>query len=137
MASFVTNTGSLGLQNGTIDYINDTIKVRYVLASVTPTVGMTSMTGMTGAGTDQTLASKAITNDTTNDRSVYSCAAIVNPQVAAGPAVGWLLVYKVVTTDADHIPIFVADVADKTPNGSDMPWTPNAAGVAYTQQVTT
>jgi subtilase family serine protease len=135
VSSFAVNQGSLDLQNGTIDFVNDTIKVRYVLASVTPTVGMTSMTGMTGAGTDQALASKTITNDTTNNRSVYAATSpVVNPSVPAGPAVGWLVLYKPVTTDADHRPIFVADVADQTPNGSNMPWTINAAGIAYTQQ---
>jgi hypothetical protein len=139
MASFVNNKGSFGLQGASggtaIVWGSDTIKARLVASSVTPDKDDTSMTGYTAIGTDQTLANKTQTNDTTNDRTVYDNT--VDPvwsAVAGGSTIGWIVVYKFVSNDAGSTPIFVADVTDTPTNGSDVTWTIAATGIGYTQQ---
>ncbi len=134
MASFVTNRGSLDLQSNVIVYASDTIKARLVPSSVTPDKDNTVMTGLTAIGTDQTLGTKTRTEDTTNDRIVYSAANPTWTAVAAGSTIGWCIVYKFVTNDADSVPMFVIDLTDTATNGSDITVQFNASGIAYTQQ---
>lgn len=135
MASFVNNAGAFQLLgNGTpIVFGSDTIKARLVASSVTPDKDDTSMTGYTAIGTDQTLGSKTITKDTTNDRIVYDAADPVWTAVASG-TVGWVVVYKFVTNDAGSTPLFVIDNSDLVANGSDITWTIAATGIGYLQQ---
>lgn len=113
---------------------SDTIKARLVASSVTPTKDDTSMTGYTAIGSDQTLGSKTITNDTTNDRTVYDAADPTWSAVASGSTVGWIVVYKFVSNDAGSMPLFVVDVTDTPTNGSDIVWTISASGIGYTAQ---
>jgi hypothetical protein len=134
MASFVTNEGAESLQDGSITWGSDTIRARLVDAAVTPTLNTTSMTGMTGIGTDQTLASKTRTKDTSNSRIVYDAADPTWTAVAGGSTVGWVIVYKFVTDDAGSTPIFVIDVTNLPTNGSDITWPISADGIGYTQQ---
>lgn len=136
MASFVTNEGANGLQSGgSITYSSDTIKARLVASSVTPNKDDTSMTGYTAIGTDQTLASKSKTKDTTNDIIAYTAAALTWSAVAGGSTIGWIVIYKFVTNDAGSTPIAVIDVVDTPTNGSDITYTPDATnGLFYTQQ---
>ena len=134
MASFVTNRGSLNLQSNSIVWASDTIKARLVPSSVTPDKDNTVMTGLTAIGTDQTLGSKTRTEDTTNDRIVYDAADPTWTAVAGGSTIGWCIVYKFVTNDADSVPIAVIDLADTATNGGDITVQFNADGIAYTQQ---
>lgn len=93
------------------------------------------MTGLTAVGTDQTLGSKTgPTTDGTNHRTVYDAADPTFSAVAGGSTVGWCVVYKFVTNDADSIPISVLDLTDTPTNGGDIGITFNADGIAYTQQ---
>lgn len=136
MASFVFNEGANGLESGgTIAYATDTIRARLVASSVTPNKDDTSMTGYTVIGTDQTLASKTKTKDTTNDRIVYSGAVLTWTAVAGGSTVGYVVFFKFVTNDAGSTPIASIDVTDVPTNGSDLTLTPDATnGFFYTQQ---
>lgn len=135
MASFVTNRGSLDLQSNVVVWASDTIKARLVASSVTPNRDDTVMTGYTAIGTDQTMSNKTRTEDTTNDRIVYDNT--VDPTwtaVASGSTIGWCVVYKFVTNDADSIPIFVLDVTDTPTNGGDITIQFASTGIGYTQQ---
>jgi hypothetical protein len=136
MANFTTNRGSLDIQNGTIAFLSDTMKIRLVKSSVTPDKDNTVMTGLTAVTgtTDQTLGSKTRTEDTTNDRIVYDAADPTFTAVASGDTVGWYIVYKFVTNDADSIPLFVCDVTNTPTNGGDIVVQFDAAGIGYTQQ---
>jgi len=130
MASFVTNEGANGLANGTITWASDTIKARLVASSVTPNKDDTTMTPYTVIGTDQTLASKTRTKNTTDDRIDFSSAAITWAAVAAGSTVGYVVIFKFVTNDAGSTPIAVIDVTDVPTNGSDLTYTPPTVGSA-------
>lgn len=136
MASFVYNTGADGLTSGGgITWASDTIKARLVASSVTPNKDDAVMTGYTAIGTDQTLASKTKTKDTTNDREVFSAAALTWTAVAGGSTVGYVVFYKFVTADSDSIPIAMIDVTDTATNGGDLTLTADATnGFFYTQQ---
>lgn len=138
MANFTTNRGARDLSVKTpgtqIDWAADVIKARLVSSSVTPTKDDTSMTGMTGLGTDQTLGSKTFTEDTVNDRIVYDAADPTWVAVASGATVGWVVIYKFVTNDAGSTPIFVIDITDTPTNGGDITIQFAAAGIGYLQQ---
>lgn len=134
MASFVTNRGALDLLSNVIVYSSDTIKARLVASSFTPNRDDTSMTGYTAIGTDQTLGTKTRTEDTTNDRIVYTAANATWTAVAGGSTIGWVAIYQFVTNDAGSVPIAIIDVTDLATNGGDVtaPWA--ATGIFYLQQ---
>lgn len=134
MASFTTNRGSLDLLSNVIVWASDTIKIRLVPSSVTPDKDNTVMTGLTAIGTDQTLGSKTRTEDTTNDRIVYDAADPTWTAVAGGSTIGWAVVYKLVTNDADSPPLFVIDLTDTPTNGGDVTIQFSASGIGYVQQ---
>lgn len=136
MASFVTNSGADGLTSGgAINWASDTIRARLVASSATLNKDDTSMTPYTAIGTDQTLGSKTKTKDTTNDREVFSSAALTWTAVAGGSTVGYVAIFKFVTNDAGSTPIAVIDVTDVPTNGSDLTLTPDPTnGLFYLQQ---
>jgi len=138
MASFTYNDAAsklTALDASDIDWVNDTIKARLVASSVTPNKDDTSMTGYTAIGTDQTVGTKSINKDTTNDRIQYRAAASTWSAVAGGSTVGYVVYYRFITDDAGSTPIFCIDVADTATNGGDLSYTPDATnGVGYLQQ---
>lgn len=137
MASFVTNVGSYSLQGqGTpVVFASDTIKARLVASSATVGKDDTSMTPYTAIGTDQTLSSKGVANNTTDDRTQYTQSATLTwSAVAGGSTIGYIAVFKFVTNDAGSMPLFVFDITDTPTNGSDITWTPPSNILAYTQQ---
>lgn len=134
---FVFNGGSLGLQDGTIDWAVDTIRVR--LSATTENALVKTSTTMTGLGTtgnDVTLASKTgPTKDDTAHRVKYSCGNITFPSVATATERDKFIVFKFVTDDAGSRPIAVVDMSPpRTPNGGDINITISADGLFYTQQ---
>jgi hypothetical protein len=135
MASFVTNEGANLLTAGTINWASDTIRARLVASSFTPNKDDTTMTSYTLIGTDQTLANKTKTKDTTNDRIVYTNTVNITwTAVAGGSTIGNICLFKFVTNDAGSTPICVIDVTDTPTNGSDIVLTPHADGLFYLQQ---
>ena len=116
MPAAMYKAGEQGLL-GSIDLTSDTIKARLVTASYTP--NMTTDTTMTpvgtGAGTDQTLASKTVT------LGVFDAADITYTAVAPGSAVTAVVIYKFVTNDAGSTPIAYLPLSSSlTPNGGDI-----------------
>jgi len=148
MASFTYNAGSKALQDGTVDWASDTIKIMLVTDAHTPDqdhdhiddiagdeVSVSGYAGgFSGAGR-KTLGSKTQTNDTTNDRTVYDAADPSAWTLAAGETVQAAVVYWHDTDDATSIPLFYLEFA--TPiatNGGSLTVPFDAAGIAYTQQ---
>jgi hypothetical protein len=136
MAGFVFNEGAESLQDNSIVWGSDTIRVRPVLASAQAAIDKdaTSMTSLGSTGYDVTLASKTRTKDTTNDRIVYDAADFVFPAVAAIGAIDHFIVFKFVSNDAGSTPIAKVEMTSVTPNGGDVNVTISASGLFYTQQ---
>lgn len=135
MAGFIFNRGSLGLQNGTINWASDTIKARLVLTSETLSKDSTTMTGIGDALTDVTLSGKTgPTEDTANDRVGYDADDPTFSAVAAAVAMDQIVIFKFVTDDAGSTPIAALDITEKTPNGADVVVTLASGAAFFTQQ---
>ena len=151
MASLTYNNGSFRLQDrgsGTVDYLADTIEVVLTKSTYTAnkddTTGtpaaseITGVSGYTGgyAGAGRkVLASKTITNDTTNDRTVYAAANPSAWTLGTGDTVGGVVVEKKGSAnDTTAVPLFFCDITDFPTNGSTFTLTFDANGIGYTQQ---
>lgn len=132
VSTFVFDVGAFSLQGqGTpIVWGSDTIKIRLVDVSVTPVNTATSISGYTAIGTDATLASKTVINDTVNHRTVYSAAnpTITSPGTATYASA---VVYKDGADDAHRVPIFCLGLSGSTA-GADVLLTINVAGLGNT-----
>ncbi len=139
MTPFVFNRGAYNLQGGGTPIVwgSDTIKARLSRTSEgSISKDATSMTGIGDAAIgDQTLGTKTgPTEDTTNDRVVYSSAAMTFTAVT-GTEVDKVVVFKFVTNDAGSTPIAVFNISPAiTPNGGNIVVTPSADGICYTQE---
>lgn len=118
MASYWFNEGSEEMAKSLIDWTADTIRARLVAA--VPARTITSMTGQTAIGSDQTLGTKSIVKDDTNNQVKFVAANPTWTAVAAGSTVAAVIVYKFVTDDAGSIPLCVHDVTDTPTNGGDI-----------------
>lgn len=143
MASKWYAKGLLQIQNRTIDWVNDTIKVMLVNASYTfdpdhdfvddINANELSGTGYTGgfAGAGRkSLASKAIANDAANDRIEFDAA---DPSAWTGlnaGTVAWVILIKEITNDAASVPILALDPTNLVTNGSDVTLVFDAEGIA-------
>lgn len=149
MASFTYNKGSTDIANRTIDFLADVIKVMLIgtatpytpdkdhTSMTTPAASELSVTGYTpgfASADRKTLASKTITNDATNDRTVYDAADPSSWTLSTGGTVAAAIVYKHLTSDALSTPIFYLDITDTPTNGSAFTLIFDALGIGYTQQ---
>ena len=148
MASFTYNAGSLALQNGGVVWSSDTIEVILVKSSYTPNrddtnsvystaeiSGVSGYAGGFGGAGRKVLASKTLTNDTTNDRTVYDAADPSAWTLGTGDTVGGAIIGKKGSaSDATATPLFFLDVADTPTNGSSFALQFDALGIGYTQQ---
>lgn len=135
VATFWFNEGARQLQSGgSVVFLSDTIKARVLEVSVAPDINDAVMTGYTGLGTDATLGSKTVTNDTSNDRTVYSAATATIVSPGTGDDYEAVVVYKFVTDDSDSIPLFCLAVTPGTTDGTDLTLALAATGLAYSQQ---
>lgn len=137
MASIVTNEAAYQLVTGGINFSSDTIKARLCVAG-TPGKDDTSLTGHTAAtgSTDQTLASKTITKDTTNDRIVFDCADLSWSSLAHSGSATHIAVYRDGANDAARVPLFYVDVDDLslTTSITQANYTVPTTGIGYIQQ---
>lgn len=141
MASGWYNNGKAKIVDGTIDLINDTIKIMlvgtgfsfdadhdFVSSIVANEISNTGYTGgFAGAGR-KTLASKALAIDDTNDRAEFTSAAITWTTLGAGVVAGAVLI-KEVTDDAASLLIAFIDFTNVDPGGGDLVLTPDAEGI--------
>jgi hypothetical protein len=148
MASLVYNIGSHQLQNRTVDFVSDTIEIILVKSSYTPNKDDTNSVyaaaeisgvsgyvgGYNGAGR-KALGTKTITNDTTNDRTVYDAADPTAWTLGTGDTIGGAIIGKKgAANDSTAVPLFFLDFADIPTNGSTFTLQFHADGIAYTQQ---
>jgi len=118
MASYWFNAGLKLHGDGSLNWTGDTIKAR--LAASVPARTATSMTGITAIGTDQTLGTKSVSKDDTNNQVKFVAANPTWTAVAGGSTVACCVVYKFVTDDAGSTPLVVHDVTDTPTNGGDI-----------------
>lgn len=132
MASAWYNKGKAVVMDGTVDLVNDTIKVILVTSSYSfnadhdfaddVSANEISVTGYTGgfngAGR-KTLASKTVTVDNTNDRAYFDAADLTWTSLGAGATVGGAVLVKEITNDAATPLIGFIDFSDTATNGND------------------
>ena len=148
MSSLTYNAGAYGIQHRDIDYLSDTIEVILVKSTYTPDKddtnsvyaaaeisGVSGYTGGFGGAGRKVLASKTMTNDTTNDRTVYDAADPSSWTLGTGDTVGGAIIGKKGSaSDATATPIFFLDFTDTPTNGSAFTLSFDALGIGYTQQ---
>jgi hypothetical protein len=146
VASLTYNAGSYGIQHRDVDFLSDTIKIMLVDSTYTPDkddafstasakeISVTGYTsGFAGSGR-KTLAGKSITNDTTNDRTVFDADDPSAWTLSAGVTIGGAVVYKHLTNDAGSTPLWFIDCTDTATNGGTFTFAFAATGIAYTAQ---
>lgn len=148
MASLVYNIGSFKLQDRTIDFAADDIEVILVKSTYTPNKddtnsvyaaaeisGVSGYTGGWGGAGRKLLGGKTITNDTTNDRTVYDATDPSAWTLGTGDTVGGAIIGKKGSAnDSTALPIFFLDFTDVPTNGSTFTLSFHADGIGYTQQ---
>ncbi len=148
MASLTYNEGSYGIQHRDVDYLSDTIEIILVKSTYTPNKddthtaiaaaeisGVSGYTGGFGGSGRKTLGTKTITNDTTNDRTVFDAADPSAWTLGTGDTVGGAMVTKKGSaSDATAVLLFFLDFTDTPTNGSTFTLTFDADGIGYTQQ---
>lgn len=148
MANLTYNIGAVGIGNGSLIYLTDTIECLFTKATYTANKDDTNsvyaaaelaslsgyVPGFGGAGR-KVLASKTVTNDTTNDRTVYDAADPTAWTIAAGDTIGGMIIGKKGSaSDATAVPLFFIDFTDTPTNGGTVTVTFDATGIGYTQQ---
>lgn len=140
MASGVYNSGKRDIADGTIDLVNDTIKVILVTSSYTPNAdhdfaddltNELSGTGYTGGFNGsgrKTLSSKSWSTDNTNDRAEFTATIPTWSGINAGSPKYAILV-KEITNDAATRLIAWLDLGTVVTNGGDLTITANAEGL--------
>jgi hypothetical protein len=148
MASFTYNIGSKSVIDRTLDYLADTIEIVLTKSTYTPNkddvngtpaaseiTGVSGYVGGFGGAGRKVLASKTITNDTTNDRTVLDAADPSAWTLGTGDTVGGAVIQKKGSaSDATAVPLFFLDFTDVPTNGSTFTLTFDALGIGYTQQ---
>ena len=140
MASGWYNSGLRDVSDGTIDLVNDTIKVMLVTGSYTPdkdhdfvndvSANELSGTGYTGgfAGSGRkTLSGKAFTTNTTSDFVKWAFSAVTWSAINAGTA-RYAIIIKEITNDAASRLVGYLDLGGSgvVTNGGDLTITPDA-----------
>lgn len=148
MASGTYNIGSYSIQHRDVDFLADTLE--FILVKSTYTFdkdhtntaiaaaeisGVSGYTGGFGGAGRKTPGSKTMTNDTTNDRTVYDCADPAAWTLGAGDTVGGVIIAKKGSaSDATAVLLWFLDITDFPTNGGTFTLVLDALGIAYTQQ---
>jgi hypothetical protein len=145
MASGWYTSGLADVTAGTISLVSDTIKVLLVTSSYTPDKdhdfasdltnelsGTGYVTGFAGAGR-KTLAGKAWSTDTGNDRIEFTFSAVTWTAINAGNP-KYAIILKEITNDAASRLIAYLDLGTVVTNGGDLTITPD--GTAGALQIT-
>lgn len=151
MASLVYNRAKNGMWGGNgaaISLLSDTIKVMLVTSAYTANpdhdyitasgagtneIVATNYTGAFGGAGRKTLASKTLTEDDTNDRSVFDAADVTWTSIggATNATIAAAILVKEGTSDADSQLLVYIDIADTATNGGDITIQWNANGIFY------
>lgn len=148
MANLTFNVGSLGIGDGSLDYLTNDIEVLFTKSTyaankddtnaVLAAAELASLAGYVpgygGAGR-KLLGTKTVTNDTANDRTVHDAADPTVWTIAAGDTIGGMIVQKKgAASDATAVLLFFIDFTDTPTNGGTITVTFSADGIGYTQQ---
>jgi hypothetical protein len=127
MANLTMNEGIESILDRSIDWINDTIKIMAVSSVYTPNkddqfidAGGANDAVDARIGTDQTLGSKAIQKDTTNDLVALDAADPTWTALASGSTIVGFVVYKDTGTPSTSKILGYIDVTDTPTNGGDI-----------------
>ncbi len=135
MANLVYNKGKAGILDGSIDWINDTIKLMAVTAVYTPNAdhsfidegGASDPVDARASGTtDQVIGTKSVVKDNANDFGFCKGAGVTYTAVAAGSPIVGFIAFKDTGTPTTSPLICFYDTADITPNGGDVAFNPAA-----------
>jgi hypothetical protein len=133
MANIVYNKGKAGILDGSIDWLNDTIKLMAVTSTYTPNAdhsfidegGASDPVDARASGTtDQAIGTKSVVKDNTNDFGFLKGASVTYAAVAAGSAIVGFVAYKDTGTPTTSPLLAYYDTADITPNGGDITFNP-------------
>lgn len=140
MASKCYNKGITKIGDGTIVYTSATIgvllmKSSYVQNPDSNFVADISADEISVSGySRQTLGTKAVTQDDTNNRAVYSGADVTFSALAAGQTIGSAVIYRNTGSDATSELIAYCELSSATAtNGSDVIIDWPATGIFYGQ----
>lgn len=141
MASVMFNKGKTSIGNGDVDYLTGVIKAMLMKSTYSPNpdsnyVSDISADELGATYTRQTLASKTVTQDDTNNRAVFDCADLAFGALALGHTIGGILFYVQTggddTTPSNDVLLAYHELTDDIPtNGSTFSYTINAAGIFY------
>lgn len=129
MANLMFNEGNESIVDRTIDLLADTIKLMLVTSAYTPdkdhefidTGGASDPVDARVPGTtDQTLGSKAIAKDTTNDHVSFDAADPTFTAVTSGATVAGAIAYKDTGTPTTSKMLCYLDLPDTPTNGGDI-----------------
>ena len=141
MANFAYNEAKRALLQGEIDLVNDDIRVMFVMTDTTADLeddanviaDFTTLDEYDGSGyARQALTSKAVNEDSANNRAEFAATNSTFSNVAVGTRqVQAAILFKHVTGDADSVPIAYIDTGGFpfTGNGSDVIKQWNAEGI--------
>lgn len=132
MASLLSNRAKREFLKGNIPWESGSFKVLLVAPAYTPDpdhnfVSQLSANELSGTGYQagfsgtgrQALAGMSVTQDDTNNRAEATATPTLFSGINAG-TIGYAVIYKVGTSDADSIIIATIDVPDTTTNGTDI-----------------
>ena len=130
------NTGKAELMKGNIDLVNDTIKIAFMDPAYAPNIdtheNLDDISASIASGsTDQTLASKAVNTDTTNNRAEFDCADISLASQTIAGGTDMIVVYKSTGVASSSTLICYIDIAEGTlaPVNGTLSITWNAEGL--------
>lgn len=137
MPSRTYNKGINEISNQGIDFLNDTIKIMLVNSAYAhnPDSNFVSdiVANEVAGATRQTLGTKTVTEDDTNDRSVFDAADPTFPSVTSGSTIGGAVVFKDTGADATSPLIAFLDTTDTPTNGGNITIQFSANGIFYGQ----
>lgn len=140
MASIVYNKGAYLALTASLNFGSDTIKALLVQSSYTPNKDHNFVSDIVASEISvsgysrQTLATKTVTEDDTNDRVVFDADNPSFGSLAAGQTIGGVVIFKDTGSDATSPLLFFNDTADTATNGNTVTFQIDAGGLGYTQQ---
>ena len=141
--SFVYTIAKAGLMNGSIDLDTHDIRAMLVMTNTTADTentkttisGFTTLDEFDGAGyTRQALTGESVGADNTNNRGEFTADTFTFTNLSAGTrSIAGVVLFRYITTDADHIPIAYIDTSGSvtfpiTPTGGSLIIAANAEG---------
>lgn len=147
MSSRLYNAGAKAIADRTVDFAADTIEIVLVKSTYTMNpddvngtpaaseiTGVSGYVGGFGGAGRKVLATKTITNDTANDRTVFDAADPSAWTLGVGDTPGGAVIQKKGSaSDATAVPLFFLSFTAVPTNGSTFTLVFDALGIAYLQ----